>query len=453
MKRDKILHKTKNIYFSGICGVSMSGIAKHLKNAGFNVSGSDIALKNGTSDIDLRGIKLYNNHDKNNLKGIDTLVYTSAIDEGNPELIYARQNQKQVVKRSEILGEILSGYKNTIAVSGSHGKTTATALISNIFINANLDPTVFLGGFSKEFGNYRCGNSSFAIAEACEYKKNFLDLKSKVSVILNIDNDHLDCYADIKEIIKAFNDFSKESIAVINADDINCTKIESLTSVTFSIKNLSNYMAKDIVFNGEGYSFNVIAYGIKLGRINLKIKGYHNIYNVLSAIAVSQIYNIPFSVQKETIESFCGVKRRSEYLGKIFSLDIYADYAHHPKEIVAMQNTFNNLNKRYLTIFQPHTYSRTRLLMKDFVNCFNNDNLLILYKTYPAREKYDKRGSAKTLYKNLLKINKKGVFYTNTKQGLIELIKSQENTIDFVLFLGAGDIYYLAKSIAEKTQN
>lgn len=450
MKIDRILHKRKNIHFTGICGVSMSGIAKHLKNKGFYVSGSDIALKNGASEIDLNGIRLYDKHDANNLKGVDALVYTSAISQENAEILHAKQNDIPLIKRSQLLGEILSEYNNAITVSGSHGKTTATALLSNVFIEGGLDPTVFLGGFDKSFGNYREGKSNFAIAEACEYKKNLLDLKSKVAVILNIDNDHLDCYNNMQEMISTFAEFSKESISVINSDDDNCKKLENLTSVTFGIKNLSNYTAKNIAFNGKGYSFDVIAYGLKLGRINLKIDGYHNIYNVLSVIAVSQIYNVPFSLQKKAIESFLGVKRRNEYLGKFCGIDVIADYAHHPKEISAMLKTYDCLNKRYLTVFQPHTYSRTRLLIKDFINCFNNDNPLIIYKTYPAREKYDKKGSANTLYKNLLKINKKGVFYARTKKEVLELLKKHEKSVDFVLFLGAGDVYELAKSIVLK---
>lgn len=450
MKIEKMLNKNKNLHFTGICGVSMSAIAKHLKSKGYNVSGSDLALRKSETDFDFNGIKLFDKHSAENLKDIGALVYTSAISENNEEILFAKQNDIPIIKRSEILGDILSEYENTIAVSGSHGKTTTTALISLIFINAKLDPTVFLGGFSKEFGNYRYGKSSFAIAEACEYKKNLLDLKSKISVILNIDNDHLDCYRDMQEMINTFAEFSKNSIAILNADDVNCKKIESLTSVTFGINNLSNYMAKNVVFNGEGYSFDVFAYGLKLGRINLKVNGYHNIYNVLSAIAVSQIYNIPFGVQKFAIESFSGVKRRNEYLGKYLGVDIISDYAHHPKEILAMQNTFNKLNKKYLIVFQPHTYSRTRLLMKDFVTCFNNELPLILYKTYPARESYDKKGSANALYKNLLKINKKGVFYTKTINDLKELIKQQKSSVEFILFLGAGDIYEVAKSLIKK---
>ncbi len=449
MKLDKLLHKIKNLYFSGICGVSMSGIAKHLQHKGYKISGCDIALKTAIIEHDFKDMTLYDKHCPDNLGGSDAIVYTSALSEDNPEIVYAKQNQIALIKRSQILGEILSDYNNTITVSGSHGKTTATALLSNVFIEAGLDPTVFLGGFDKNFGNYRYGKSAFAIAEACEYKKNLLDLKSKISVILNIDNDHLDCYNDMQEMVNTFAEFSKDSIAILNVDDPNCKKIENITSVTFGIENLSNYTAKNVVCKENGYSFDVFAYGLKLGRVNLKISGYHNIYNVLSVIAVSQIYNIPFSVQKRAIESFSGVKRRNEYLGKFLGVDVIADYAHHPKEIMAMINTFNKTNKKFLIVFQPHTYSRTRLLMNDFINCFNNDIPLIIYKTYPARESYDVRGSAKTLHKNLLKINKKSVFYTQTKQGIKDILR-QEKSVEFVLFLGAGDIYDIAKSIVEK---
>ena len=450
MKIDKMLHNCNSVHFTGICGVSMSAIAKHLKNRGFKVCGSDIALKNGTSEIDFGDIKLFENHSKDNLNGVDALIYNSAIDPNNPELVFAQQNGILTLKRSQVLGEILSEYKTSISISGSHGKTTATAILSNIFIEAGLDPTIFLGGFDKNFGNYRLGNGDFVIAEACEYKKNLLDLKSKISVVLNIDNDHLDCYSDMQEMVKTFAEFSLNSIAVINADDTNCKKLESLTSISFGIENLTNYMAKNIVFKGKGYSFDVFGYGVKLGRISLKINGYHNIYNVLSAVAVSHLFNIPFSTQKKAIEKFLGVKRRNEYLGKFNSVDIIADYAHHPNEILAMQKTFDKTNKKYLFVFQPHTYSRTQLLMKEFVNCFNNDIPLIIYKTYPARESYSAKGSARTLYNNLLKIHKKGVFYTSNKKGVVELIKGYEKAVDFIVFLGAGDIYEVAKSIVKK---
>ena len=450
MKIDNLLYNSKNVHFSGICGISMSAIAKHLQNKGYNVSGSDIGLKRGVNEHNFKDMLLYDNHDKDNLKGVDTLIFTSAIDDKNAELEYAKQNQIKLLKRSQVLGEILGEYKNSIAISGSHGKTTATALLSNVFISAGLDPTVFLGGFDIDFGNYRYGKSDLAIAEACEYKKNLLDLNTKVSVVLNIDNDHLDSYADMQEMVETFAKFAKNSISVINADDKNCQKLESLTSISFGINNLSNYMAKNVAFNGKGYSFDVIAYGINLGRINLKINGYHNIYNVLSTIAVSQLYHVPFSIQKEAIERFSGVKRRNEYLGKFCGVDIIADYAHHPKEISAMFKTFDSQNKRYLTVFQPHTYSRTKLLMNDFINCFNNDKPLIIYKTYPARERYNKNGSAKAIFTNLLKINKKSVFFSLSKQGIENIIKSQQKPIDFVLFLGAGNIYDIAKKIAQK---
>ncbi len=452
MKIEKLLYKSKNVHFSGICGISMSGIAKHLQSKGYNVSGSDTGLKRGQIEHNFENIKLYDKHSQTNLKDVDTLIYTSAIDDNNTELVYAKQNQITLIKRSQVLGEILSEYKNSIAISGSHGKTTATALLSNVFISAGLDPTIFLGGFDKNFGNYRLGKSDFAIAEACEYRKNLLDLNTKVVVVLNIDNDHLDSYTDMQEMVETFDNFAKNSIAIINADDKGCQKLESLTSISFGINNLSNYMAKNVDFNGKGYSFDVIAYGIKLGRINLKINGYHNIYNVLSTIAVSQLYHIPFSTQKEAIERFSGVKRRNEYLGKFCGIDIIADYAHHPKEISAMFKTFDSLNKRYLTVFQPHTYSRTKLLMNDFISCFNNDKPLIIYKTYPARESFDRRGSAKAIFTNLLKINKKGVFYSSSKQGVENIIKSQEKTIEFALFLGAGDIYEVAKEMVKKTK-
>ena len=448
MEKCKILKNRQKVHFIGICGASMSGLSLHLRNKGYIVSGSDINTKNA-SFLEKKGIIVQNQHKKENLKNADAVVFTSAISENNEELGEAKDKGILLIKRSELLGEVLEDFNLSIAVSGSHGKTTTTDMLANVLIDANLDPTVFLGGEDKTFGNYRFGGDKIAVAEACEYQRNFLDLKPKICVVLNVDNDHMDTYKDINEVINAFSLFINNSISIINADDKNSEKLMLPKSITFGIKNKANFTAKNIVKNQNGYSFSAYQGKLKLGRINLRIDGWHNVYNALSVIAVCQTLNVPFSVQKKALEKFSGVKRRNEFLGQFNNLKAYADYAHHPKEISAMLQTFNNNRGNFITVFQPHTYSRTALLMQDFLESFKNCSPLIIYKTFPARENFNKSGSAKTLYKNLKKINKNKVFYASTKKELSIILNDICFEYDKVVFLGAGDIYHVAKSLVK----
>ena len=446
MKKNILLDKDKKIHFIGVGGVCMSALAKHLHQAGFSVSGSDVSKAN-LRELKKLGLIVFNKHHKDNVNNSDIVVYNSAISDDNEELISAKKKGLKILKRSELLGQIFSQYDFSIAISGSHGKTTATAMLSNILIDYNLDPTIFLGGEDKNFGNYRKGNSKYIVAEACEYKKNFLDMPPNLAVILNIDNDHLDCYKDISEIVDAFYEFSKNSITIINADDENASLIFNSKSITFGITKIASIMAKNISYDGKGYSFSVYAYGKRLGRIRLNIEGKHNIYNALAVIATSEYLKIPFKNQKKSLERFCSVKRRNEFLGTFYDMDIYADYAHHPKEIFEMMKTYKQ-NKKTLIVFQPHTYSRTKLLMQEFVSCLNNDFPLIIFKTYPAREKYLKSGSAKILYENIKGVRKE-VYYAKNQQELVNILKSYAKEGYRGIFIGAGNIYDYALKIVK----
>ncbi len=427
----------------------MSGLATHLSVCGYLVSGNDLTKNSFTDGLESKGIKVdYGNNNLCDLKCIDALIYTSAIEHNNPTIIKAKKNKIPVYSRSQLLGKILDGYKKTVAISGCHGKTTTTAMISDAVILAGLDPTVFLGGESVAFGNYKSGREDIAIAEACEYKKSFLDIKPNISVVLNIDNDHLDCYKDMEELCSSFGKFISGSIAVINADDTRAVNISNMTSVTFGINNLATYSAQKIKYNGIGYSFTAHAFGIALGRINLKVMGKHNIYNALATIAVCDLLKIPFCFVKQALENFSGVKRRCEYIGNISGVDCFCDYAHHPKEILSTLSAFNEQGVPYAVVFQPHTYSRTKNLMQDFVSVLSQQQVAI-YKTYPAREQFDKLGDGKTLYENLLKNDKNRAFYIENEQELAVFLKMISKKYKRIIVLGAGDIYDIVKRIKE----
>ena len=436
-----------NFHFVGVGGVSMSGLAKHLILNGAKVSGSDNNAADVLEQLRTVGVKVYSRHSPSNVKGADVVVYTSAVSDDNCELKFAKHKKLTIYKRSELLGKILDSFQKSIAVSGSHGKTTATAMIAHALICAGVDPTVFLGGEDKTFGNYRNGESGVVVSEACEYKKNLLDLHADISVVLNIDNDHMDCYKNDKDVEETFAKFIGGSIAVVNADDKRCANIFNATTVTFGIEKIATYSAKKVKFNGKGFSFMVYAYSMPQGVVNLSVIGRHNVYNALATIAVCDLLKIPFSKVKCALESFDGVKRRAEFIGKFGDSEIFADYAHHPKEIKAVLEAFSQADKPYSVIFQPHTFSRTKLLMDDFVSVLQTIPSLVIYSTYPARESFDAEGSALKLFENLKHCGNCERFFASTERELLTLVRQQCAKYKKVLVLGAGNIYDLVKNI------
>lgn len=433
----------KNIHFIGVGGVSMSGLAAFCLTKGFNVSGSDKSLSVALKRLRALGAKIVIGHKAANVINAELVVYSSAISDDNPELIYARKHGVPVLKRSELLGQILSLHRRFVGISGSHGKTTATAMLAEVFIAAGLNPTVFLGGDRKTFGNFRSGGEYVAVAEACEYRRNFLDLSPNVAVVLNIDNDHVDTFTDMADETAAFRDFIKNSLAVVNADDNYARQVFNSTTITFGIKRLATYSAK-YLSKDVCRAFTAYAYGKKLGRIRLKVAGEHNVYNALAVIAVANEFKVPFSVIKEALEDFDGVKRRNEYIGEILGVPCYADYAHHPTEISAV---LKNNTEKTLVVFQPHTYSRTAKLLSEFVLSLRQADGIIIYKTYPAREKFSESGDAKRLY---LKISENFAGYAEYAGGyrsVIKQLKTHAAEFSKIMFIGAGDIYDVAKKL------
>ena len=445
LKNDNFLYFVKNfkrVHIIGASGVSMSAIATHLKNCGLTVTGCDKNPKN--KNVLPLDILLYKGHSVNHLKNVDAIIYTSAINKDNIELIYAKNNNIPIFTRAEILSIILSSFTNSIGISGSHGKTTCTAMLSHIMYNAKLYPTCFIGGNDYKFFNYLNGKNDFAILECCEYKKNFITINPNVSVVLNADNDHLDCYKNFDEIISSFNKFCKNKVNFINADEPYFDKIKNKKTISFGINNGDFIRAVNLIENNGFYTFTVNEYFKYKCKITLKIKGKFNIYNALASISVARYFGVSYDIIKTSLEEFCGVNRRNEYLGKLNDCNFYADYAHHPKEIEEFIKCIaNNLND--LIIFQPHTYSRTQKLFNQLVDALSLSENVAIYKTYSAREKYNYQGSAKKLYLGLLK--RKNCHYINSKTNLIEYVKSVSAQYKNIYFVGAGDIYEIAKEI------
>ncbi len=442
MSRNCFIERYSKIHFIGIGGVSMSALAKYCLLNKILVSGSDRSYSEEIELLKSLGAEVYIKHQKSLPIGVEAVVYTSAIGEDNIELLLAKEKGLDIFKRSEFLSEIVKGFNSSVAICGSHGKTTTTAMLSEVFITAGFNPTVFLGGESKSFGNFNHGNKDLVVLEACEYKKNFLDIKPNSVIVTNVDNDHLDSYKDIEEEKESFNQFIKNSIAFINVDDENSKSLNCNCVVSYGIKEPSCYSVRNIKEVNGKQAFTVYAYGRRLGRIKLLLRGIHNVYNALSVVAYANENKVPFYKIKKGLEKFDGVKRRDEFVGIYKNCLCFSDYAHHPSEIDALLSSLKNIEKT-LIVFQPHTYSRTKFLMKDFVKVLSKVENLIIYKTYPARESFDEEGDGKKLYRNLKKINNK-CKYSSTIEELKKEILSFDG-VEETYFVGAGDLYDIVR--------
>jgi len=435
----RIWENYAKFYFIGIGGVSMSGLAKFILGKGKTVAGSDVSRSVYTHELEELGVKISAASAGESVSGFDVIVYTDAIKDVDIQLTEARKLNKVILSRGQLLTEVSRDFKRVIAVSGCHGKTTVTAMLAHIFDAADLGFGVHIGGRDKVYSNsYYCGNSYF-ITEACEYKKNFLLLKPDVAVVLNSDADHLECYGSAENLRRAYRGFAKSAESAITLyGDLE------VYGVTFGYDNGADYSAKNIKGTKGTYSFSAYESESLLGEVKLSVYGKHNVLNALAAIAVSRAEGISFDKISQGLESFCGVERRFEKLGKINGAEVIADYAHHPNEIRATLRAAKKITSgRLIVIFQPHTYSRTKNLFNDFVRVLSHLKDLLIYRTFAAREYFDDAGSALTLSQHIKKAR-----YGDDIKDICDFLRKAEEG-DVILFLGAGDIYDVAKKIVD----
>lgn len=449
------LLKGKCVHFVGIGGICMSALAQMLLDFGCKVQGSDIAENSETEILKQKNIKVFLGHKKENLEGAEVLVYSSAIKPENVELVRAKEKGILILKRAELLGLIAKEYKTVIAVAGSHGKTTTTAMISEIFLQANKDPTIVAGGTLKKINsNYRLGASDFFIVEACEYMDNFLQIFPDIAVILNIDSDHLDYFKTLEGVVSSFQKFSRNvregGICVCSSDDENSKSIIKTDTATFG-ENSGDIQAKNIKEYKKGYfSFDAYFCGFCLGNIELAIFGKHNIENALASILVSLSCGIDFCDIKLALENFSGSSRRSEFICEFNGATVIHDYAHHPKQIkkmieASLEMRKNSVSKIYV-VFEPHTYSRTKFLLDEFIECFNGAYYIIFLPAYSAREERTAGVEADELAA-LTKKYVKETEYVFTYNDAFLKLKNLVSFDDIVLILGAGTIENLAQMI------
>lgn len=451
----------KRIHCIGIGGIGLSAIAEILMSRGYEVSGSDMRESEMTDKLINDGANIYLGHRAKNVENAELVIYSSAVGKDNPELIRAEELGIPAVTRAQALGALMDEYKNSIAISGTHGKTTTTSMVSLILKDAQKEPTILVGGNLSEInGNVYVGKSDYFVTEACEYMDSFLNLKPKMEIILNIDSDHLDYFKDVEHIASSFDKFAKlvPEDGVVIAYDANPfvkSVIEDIpNAVTFGLNESCDYYAKDIDFDNEGMpKFKVCSGGKQLCEVNLSVPGEHNILNALSAFACCHMLGIDAEQIVNTLEKFLGTQRRFDVLGKTYNnIKIIDDYAHHPTEIKATLSAVRNMKHNNLwCLFQPHTYTRTMALLDDFSSAFDEADKVVLAEIYAAREKNIYKISSKTLM-NKIKENSpsKDVYFFKEFEEIANFVYNNAEEGDLVITMGAGDIYKVGEMILEK---
>lgn len=456
------LDKNKNIYMIGIGGISMSGIADILKSWGYKVSGSDRVDSNITQKLRENGIKVLVPQASRNISDdIDFIVYTAAIKDDNPEMVAAKKKNIPMMERGKFLGEITKLFSNTIGIAGTHGKTTTTSMVSCIFMETDIDPTIQVGSILKNInGNYRVGKSDTLIIEACEYCDSYLSFKQRSAVVLNIDNDHLDYFKNLDNIKKSFYEYvshlPSDGYLIKNNDDDNSNELEKHTKaniITYGIKNRAMFMADSITFNDDGCAiFDVLFNNKELGNITLSVPGEHNISNALAAIALSYMYGISFDDIKNGLSKYSGASRRMEYKGDFSGAKVYDDYGHHPTEIEATAKAIlkKDHNKSFV-IFEPHTYSRVNKHKSDFAKSLCDFDNIIITDIYAAREKNEYNVKEEDIINELKKYDKDAI-HISDYEDIKNYLKSKVNSNDIILTLGAGNVTKLADLLVSKNE-
>ena len=453
--------KPIHIHFMGIGGISMSGFAELLHTMGFTISGSDRGETKITKHLEELGISvIYEQASANITPDIDLVVYTAAIHPDNPEFIAAKESGIPMLDRADMVGQIMKNYETAIAVSGTHGKTTTTSMVSHIMLAANLDPTISVGGILQAIGgNIRIGKSGNFITEACEYTNSFLKFHPTTGIILNVEAEHLDFFKDLDDVRNSFHQFAdlipENGLLVINGEiddykellkDIHCRIL------TYSTTNSScDIFADNIAFDEKGNgTFELVIKGEKLGTIHMNVIGIHNISNALAAIGAVLDYGVTFEQIAEGLSNFYGTDRRFQYKGEINGVTVIDDYAHHPTEIEATLTSVKNIPCHTAwCVFQPHTYTRTKAFLKDFAKALSLADKVVLADIYAARE--NDPGDISSLdLKRELEVLGKEVYYFPSFDEIVDFLLENCTNGDLLITMGAGNVVTIGETILGK---
>lgn len=453
-------HKPLHIHFIGIGGISMSGLAEILLEEDFIISGSDAKESPLTKTLEERGARIYYGQRASNIEdSVQVVVYTAAIHPDNPEFACAVSKGIPMLTRAQLLGQIMRNYETPIAVSGTHGKTTTTSMISHILLSGDCDPTISVGGILPAIGgNIRVGQSETFLTEACEYTNSFLSFFPKISVILNMDADHLDFFKDIDDIRHSFRKFAEllpaDGTLIINADtpayediirDLPCQVI------TYGLEHTAEYTAADISYDEFGHgTFTACRNGKPVGTYSLKVPGIHNVSNALASIAVGQLLALPEAVIKEGLDSFHGTDRRFQHKGDVAGVTIIDDYAHHPTEIEATLHAAKNYpHKTTWCVFQPHTYTRTKALLPEFAKALTLADHVVLADIYAARETDNLGISSEDLQRQIQELGTPCEYFP-TFDEIENYLLEHCTQGDLLITMGAGDVVKIGEHLLGK---
>lgn len=449
-----------HIYFIGIGGISMSGLAEILLDEGFRVSGSDIRPSGLTQSLEQKGAAIFYGQKASNLTAdIDLVVYTSAIHEDNPEFAAMKNLSIPSLTRAELLGQMMKNYEIPIAISGTHGKTTTTSMISEILLEGNCDPTLSIGGIFKAIGgNIRIGQSEYFVTEACEYTNSFLSFFPKIGIILNIEEDHLDFFKDIQDIRNSFHQFAallpEDGTLIINGDIENYEEIVQgipCKVVTYGSSPSCDYSCSQIRY--DELARPTFLLNRKAGvneNFSLMVPGEHNVYNAMASIALADLLGIGSATIQTAFSKFSGTDRRYEYKGEVGGVTIIDDYAHHPTEITAtLKAAANYPHKSLWCVFQPHTYTRTKAFLPEFAKALSLADHVVLADIYPARETDTLGISSQNLQEEILRLGGKCTYLPSFEEIEKFLLKNCING-DLLITMGAGDVVKIGESLLEK---
>ncbi len=448
----------KNIHFIGIGGVSMSGLALYLNKEGFNITGSDRNPSDTTKTLENLGIKVIYAHEADNITNeTDLVVFTSAIAKDNPELLRAKERGIYCAERAELLGKVMERFKFPLSISGTHGKTTTTSLVSSVLLNAKVDPTITVGGYLPAIdGNFKIGKNDYFVVETCEYCDNFLWFKPHSAIILNVELDHTDYFKSEEQYYQSFNKFAKnvnsDGCVVINKGIKNyetVTKDVTAKVITIGLEDGADFVAKNIEYNPKFNKFDIYKSETFVTSVTTQVKGEHNVLNSLCTFALCDFLGINTENIVDGLGEFSGINRRLQHKGEVNGVDIYDDYAHHPTEIKTTLKTVCNMGyDDVYVIFQPHTYSRTKSLLKDFSESFKECTKAVFIDIYSAREPFDSTVSSKGLSELVQDFSGNGVYadsFETAKQFVLDNAKKG----DIILTVGAGDVYKIGEDIVK----
>lgn len=451
------LSKPQPLHFIGIGGISMSALALILLHRGWPISGSDLKLSALTERLSRHGATIYMGHQAAHVKNAQAIIYTSAIPANNVELLAAHDLQIPIFTRAELLGALMAEAKCGIAIAGSHGKTTTTAMVGQLLDFAQVEPTVLVGGDLEAIhGNVKIGNGGYLVAEACEYFDNFLALRPQIGVITNIDIDHLDYFRDLDAIKHAFRRFAQliptSGYLVALYDDANVRSILpglDCKVLTFGLQAGADWQASNVKLTPGGSSFDILHKGVVRGRISLQVPGLHNVQNALAAVTTAIAAGIDMATIVTSFFSYQGTHRRFDLRGRYRGAIIYDDYAHHPSEIratLAAARTF--YPRRIISVFQPHTYTRTEALLHDFAAAFQEADLVLLVDIYAAREQ-NKSGITSAYLAEVMQGIHPDAYYVGDLEDAVTYLSHTLRKGDLLLTMGAGDVYRIAEMLLD----